>query len=264
MKKVLLVLILMVGVGITYFPLKNQIPVDADEFIKEDSITNRNLAIHQLDSIFNGRKIVTPLYHNFNPKYELVSSSQKSKIDKKNELYQLYSFKPENLMNWEYPLHMLGGDIRVENSQRGKEWNEPLNGGNFYGIWQSGWALGCAKMISGDKYICYMVIPYLVGYLRQSESFYYEFKPSIHEALNTAYDFFTTNEQSKFVNFIKNDNLEKFMSLVSETSSTINVRNFTFEKVENEKSDFGYRSRNDNDRRTGSGWQPTKRRAPPV
>lgn len=238
MKKVLLILILIAGVGIAYIPLKNQIPIEADEFIKEDSITNKNLAIHQLDSIFNGRKIVTPLYHNFNPKYELLSSSQKSKIDKKNELYQLYSFRPEQLTNWEYPLHVLSGDIRVENSQRGKERYEPLNGGSFYGIWQSGWALGCAKMISEDKYICYMVIPYLVGYLRQSESFYYEFKPTIREALNTAYDFFTRDEQSEFVNFIGNNNLEKFMSLVSETYQAINANNFTLEKIENEKSDF--------------------------
>lgn len=240
MKKVLLVLVLMAGVGIAYIPLKNQIPIDADEFMKKDSITNRNLAIHQLDSVFNGRKIVTPLYHNFNPNYELLSSSQKSKIDKKNELYQLYNFKPEHLVNWESPLHVLGADIRIENSQRGKEWYEPLNGGNYYGIWQSGWALGCAKNISGDKYICYMVIPYMVGYLRQSDSFYYEFKPTIREALNTAYDFYTKNEQSEFVNFMGNDNMEKFMSLASETSSPINANNYTFEKVDNEKSDFEF------------------------
>lgn len=240
MKKVLLVLVLMAGVGIAYIPLKNQIPIDADKFMKKDSITNRNLAIHQLDSVFNGRKIVTPLYHNFNPNYELLSSSQKSKIDKKNELYQLYNFKPEHLVNWESPLHVLGADIRIENSQRGKEWYEPLNGGNYYGIWQSGWALGCAKNISGDKYICYMVIPYMVGYLRQSDSFYYEFKPTIREALNTAYDFYTKNEQSEFVNFMGNDNMEKFMSLASETSSPINANNYTFEKVDNEKSDFEF------------------------
>ena len=231
MKKVLLVLVLMAGVGIAYIPLKNQIPFDADEFMKEDSITNRNLAIHQLDSVFNGRKIVTPLYHNFNPNYELLSSSQKSKIDKKNELYQLYNFKPEHLANWESPLDVLGADIRIENSQRGKEWYEPLNGGGFYGIWQSGWALGCAKMISGDKYICYMVIPYMVGYLRQSESFYYEFKPTIREALNTAYDFYTKNEQSEFVNFMGNDNLEKFMSLTCEPTPPINAKNYTFPKI---------------------------------
>ena len=241
MKKILLVLLLMVGVAIAYFPLKKQIPVDADAFQKEDSIKNRNLAMQQIDSVFkSGRsgKIVTPLYHDFNPHYELLSSSQKSKVDKKNELYQLYNFRPEQLTNWEYPLHVLGLDISMENSQRGKEWYEPLKGGNYYGIWQSGWALGCAKMISGEKYICYMVIPYMVGYLRQSESYYYEFKPTIREALNTAYDFYTKNEQSDFVNFIDKDNLEAFMSLTSETSSPINTNNYSFKKIENEKSDF--------------------------
>lgn len=129
MKKILLVLLLMVGVAIAYFPLKKQIPVDADAFLKEDSIKNRNLAMQQIDSVFkSGRsgKIVTPLYHDFNPHYELLSSSQKSKVDKKNELYQLYNFRPEQLTNWEYPLHVLGIDIRMENSQRGKEWYEPL------------------------------------------------------------------------------------------------------------------------------------------
>lgn len=238
MKKILLVLLLMTGVAIAYLPLKKQIPVDADAFLKEDSIKNRGLAMRQLDSVFNGRKIVTPLYHNFNPKYDLLSSSQKSNIDKKNELYQLYKFHPKHLMNPESPLHVLGADIRIENSQRGKERYEPLNGGGFYGIWQSGWALGCAKQISGEKYICYMVIPYMVGYLRQNDSFYYEFKPTIREALNTAYDFYTKNEQSDFVNFISNGNMESFMSLANEFSSPINANNYTFEKVENEKSDF--------------------------
>lgn len=240
MKKILFILLLMIGIAIAYFPFKEQIPIDADNYLKEDSIQNRNLAMRQLDSVFNGRKIVTPLYHNFNPKYELLSSAQKSKIDNKNELYQLYKFRPDHLTNWESPLHVLGADIRIENSQRGKEWYEPLHGGNFYGIWQSGWALGCAKMISGDKYICYMVIPYMVGYNRQNDSFYYEFKPTIREALNTAYDFYTKNEQSEFVNFISRDNMKKFMTLSNELSLIINARNYTFEKVKNEKSDFEF------------------------
>lgn len=241
MKKILLVLLLMAGVAIAYYPLKKQIPVDADAFLKEDSIKNRDLAMHQLDSVFkSGRygKIVTPLYHNFKPHFELLSSSQKSKVDKKNELNQLYSFKPENYIDWEYPLHALGVDIRFENSQRGEKRCEPLKGGNYYGIWQSGWALGCAKMVSGGRYICYIVIPYMVGYLSQSESFYYDFKPTIREALNTAYDFYTQNEQSDFVNFINKDNLEVFLSLSSERPSPINANNYILKRIENEKSDF--------------------------
>lgn len=240
MKKILLVLFLIVCVAVAYIPLNNQIPSDAEEFLKEDSIKNEDLAIHQIDSMFKGSrsgKIVSVLYHNFNPKYELLTSAQKSKIDKKNELYQLYRFKPEHLTNWASPLEVLCIDIRMENSQRGKEWGDPLNGGSFYGIWQSGWALGCAKRISGDKYICYLVIPYLVGYIRQSDSFLYEFKPTIREALNTAYDFYTKNEQSDFINFLGPDHLDKFMSFVQ---PRIDVNNYTIEVVENVKSDFEY------------------------
>lgn len=238
MKKILMVLVLMAGVAIAYFPLKKQIPANADTFIKEDSIKNRRLAMHQLDSVFSkGRshKIVTPLYHDFNPHYELLSSSQKSKVDKKNELYLLYDFKPQWYLEGLRPLLE---DISIENTRRGKESYEPLKGGNFVGIWQSGWALGCAKMISSERYICYMVIPYMVGYLRQSESFYYDFKPTIREALNTAYDFYTQNEQSDFVNFIDIDNMEAFWSLSCETYSLINAKNYSFKKIENEKSDF--------------------------
>lgn len=240
MKKIFLVILLMAGIAIAYIPLKKKIFIDAKSFLLEDSIRNRNLAVHQLDSIFNGRKIVTPLYYNFNPKYELISPSQKSKIDKNNEFHQLYYFRPEHLLNLESPLHVLGCDIRMENFQRGKEQYEPLNGGNFYGIWQSGWAFGCSKQISEEKYICYMIIPYMVGYFRQNYSFFYEFQPTIREALNSAYDFYTKNEQSDFLNFIKNDNLEKFMALTCETSSPINANNYTFEKVENERSDFEF------------------------
>ena len=69
MKKILFILLLMIGIAIAYFPFKEQIPIDADNYLKEDSIQNRNLAMRQLDSVFNGRKIVTPLYHNFRERY---------------------------------------------------------------------------------------------------------------------------------------------------------------------------------------------------
>lgn len=125
MKKFLLVLLLMVCVASAYIPLYNQIPSDAEEFLKEDSLKNEDLAIQKIDSMFKGSKsgkIVSALYYNFNPKYELLTSARKSKVDENNELYQLYHFEPEHLTNWAKPLEALCVDIRMDNSRKGKEW----------------------------------------------------------------------------------------------------------------------------------------------
>ena len=238
MKKILLVVLLMAGVAIAYHPIKKQILVDADNYIKEDSIRNRNLAIHQLDSIFNGRKIVAPLYHDFKTHYELLSASQKSNIDKKNKLYQLYEFRPEHFINWDNPIHVLNAEIRIRNSDRGKDWNEPLNGGAIYGIFQSGWAIGCAKQVSNDKYICYLIIPYMVGYLKQNEGFYDYIKPTIEEVLHQAYDFYTTDDRYNLSNFIAEGNLGTFMTLTSRMSSSIIANNYSMKIVANDDNDF--------------------------
>ena len=51
MKKILLVLLLMTGVAIAYLPLKKQIPVDADAFLKEDSIKNSLISMPRPSTI---------------------------------------------------------------------------------------------------------------------------------------------------------------------------------------------------------------------
>lgn len=239
MKKILLVIFLIICTALAYIPLNNQIYSEIEELVKEDSIKNEQLAIHLLDSMFGESRsniIVTTLYHNCTPKYEILPASKKTKVDKKNELFQLYKFQPEFMINWNNPLEVICGDIRVDNSQG--DWYAPLNGGNYYGIWQSGWALGCAKRISLDKYCCFMIIPYMVGYLRKGE-FYYAFKPTIHDALNTAFDFYTKNEKSEFVHFMGDDNMKKFMHLV-DSLRDYNPRHYNFEKVENNAKDFEF------------------------
>lgn len=66
----------------------------------------------------------------------------------------------------------------------------------------SGWLLKIIEKISYDAFQVYQLYPYEVGYIKQSDSWMYNYMPSVQDAVNEAFDFHTTNEKSSYSKYL--------------------------------------------------------------
>lgn len=64
----------------------------------------------------------------------------------------------------------------------------------------TGWLLHVVEYVSYDCYRTYQLYPYQVGYRKQEYSWAYNYMPDVQDAVNNAFDFWTTNEKSEYSN----------------------------------------------------------------
>ena len=129
-----------------------------------------------------------------------VQYLQFRRLLKYKDIISLYNFdfKKTRLTRNEIQEHICR-ELRVQNSNN--ESCKPVDGANWSGIWQTGWALGIKRKWD-DGYIKYIVIPHAVGFKKQDYSFMYDYM-NIEDALSEAYDFYTKNKKSDFCdNFV--------------------------------------------------------------
>lgn len=102
------------------------------------------------------------------------------------------------------------------------EWNENFSDiYKFYKIDEidDGWQLFVAEKDGYGTMILYNIYPSYVGYKKQESSYMYEWIPAVETCVNEAYDFWTNNSKSNFVEFYKKGNESLVYDLIS------NVRN---------------------------------------
>lgn len=208
MKKTIGVLITIIIVIIVYFPLKRKIPESAEKNLNILKDSMRSDAVHKLDKMFGQSHfgiMMCVLFHDFVPKYELIANNKL----KDDEIYKRYYVTPENISN---SLKNIARSLRLENGELGRDIYMPIVGYNWRGApWQFGWSLGCITRISEDSYICYNIVPYMIGYKKQTDRFMLDLEPSVEDALSQAFDFYSKNDKSPFANFFQESNLKLFL-----------------------------------------------------
>lgn len=182
-----------------YFVLRAKYDVD-EQIFKKDSLL-RKKAIIERDKMFVHKDFdVYPLYKNCKPKYQLNNKALKYYFgNKRSQNYKdvvaLYNFNFNKLLTPRNDLQEhICMELRVQNTNN--ENCKPVDGANWNGIWQTGWALGIKRKWD-NGYIKYVVMPHAVGFRKQENSFMYDYM-NIEEALSEAYDFYTKNKKSNF------------------------------------------------------------------
>lgn len=122
-----------------------------------------------------------------------------------------YSGQRVNYKQVEIPKYRIsnyGTDI----SKSKYEWNEAY--GDLYSMYEltkrydsdinwTGWCLHVFEN-GGDEVSEFIVYPVNVGYIKQSDSWMYNYMPSVQEAVNGAFEFYTNNAQSKYKDNLSN------------------------------------------------------------
>lgn len=203
---ILLLVLMLCTIPLSYkhFILRAKSDIEKQIYKKDDLL--RNNAIKERDKMFVHKDFdVYPLYKNCKPKYQLNNKALKyylgnKRSQKYKDIISLYNFdlKKTRLPRNEIQEHICR-ELRVQNSNN--ESCKPVDGANWSGIWQTGWALGIKRKWD-DGYIKYIVIPHAVGFKKQDYSFMYDYM-NIEDALSEAYDFYTKNKKSDFCdNFV--------------------------------------------------------------
>lgn len=78
---------------------------------------------------------------------------------------------------------------------------------------ENGWCLVEKSAHCGNIYIEF-IFPYAVGFYTPNYDLGYEYSPSVEDAINEAYDFFTTNSKYKLEHYNKNINTRVFDEII--------------------------------------------------
>ena len=62
----------------------------------------------------------------------------------------------------------------------------------------SGWMLNVKEKIAYNAFQFYQLYPYEIGFIKQSDSWMYNYMPSVQDAVNAAFEFQTTNDKSDY------------------------------------------------------------------
>ena len=100
-----------------------------------------------------------------------------------------------------------------DSNQRREKWNEDY--GDLYRMYKlvpkytsenswdsdrqwSGWMFNVIEKISYDAFQFYQLYPYEVGFIKQSDSWMYDYMPSVQEAVNGSFEFQSSNDKSDY------------------------------------------------------------------
>lgn len=78
----------------------------------------------------------------------------------------------------------------------------------------SGWMLNVKEKFAYNAFQFYQLYPYEVGFIKQSDSWMYNYMPSVQDAVNAAFEFQTTNDKSDYSKCISGVSLWDIISAV--------------------------------------------------
>ena len=84
--------------------------------------------------------------------------------------------------------------------------------------YEDGWTLAVLEHDWDGVYITW-VFPYAVGYIRQNYDWLADYVPSVPSAVNTAFEFYTTNEQSKYYDSFEKGCFDRVWSQIHEAEN---------------------------------------------
>lgn len=217
MKNIILVItsLAIMATVILYAYLYQQVTIDADNYFEKVRQNNYNQAIKKMEKLFIHKNLdVYPLYYNCAARYikkdfknsPFVSTCEKHISDMPQDVTTTYFCSPEKTDSY------LFGDTFVEkittylnyidNTHNAK--GSSINGVNWKGIFQTGWAFGIRQKYNDSTFVQYIVSPYAVSY-RKNDYNIDEHEVPIQECINNAYKFYTENIQSEYKNWIVKD-----------------------------------------------------------
>lgn len=199
--------------------LTNKVSEEADKYIHEQIEDQRILAERQVDSLFVHKHTdIFPLYYECKSRYLKVDYIKqaglmfKDIINFSNDLSKIpsdvtstYYVAPEDPQV--YTSRGISEDVKAEirvHNLNNDGIQAGIQGVNWLGLWQTGWALGVRENFGGGCIVEYMIIPYAVSFRKQSFGTL-EGYMTIDEILHYAFKFYTENEKSKFKKSIVTD-----------------------------------------------------------
>lgn len=163
----------------------------------------------KLNNVFNGRSYIDVVYSGKKAYYDNMVIPKKPEYDNLidesvffKEIYQNDIDKWNGLYNNIYKMYQIKWDRR----DRG-EWvtgYEDKDGWNLVKIQHD-----------HDGYLVSFYFPYAVGYFKQNDYWLYQYEPSIQNAVDGAFDFFTTNVKSNFINEFERGSSSKMSSAIN-------------------------------------------------
>ena len=154
--------------------------------IKDDRL--RKEAYHNLDTFFEKQnKFVRIAYSGNKVSYEMTEVPEfkyKYKIP--------YTDKEKQYYDWE---NYYGDIYKMYKLKPKYESDDEWTGFRFDVISSQGW----------DIISTYQVYPYMIGCRKQSQSYMYNYMPSVQTAVGEAFDFWTSNDKSSYKKYIDND-----------------------------------------------------------
>lgn len=136
----------------------------------------RNDIRNQIDLTFSGKRYLVDTYSYNSADYSICENPGKEKMISEKKYNEMFPDLTSNRDSKAY------GDIYKS-----------------YKITEGGWTLSVAEY-DGWRLMTYYISPVYVCYLKQSDSYMYEYMPSVLTALDEAHKFWTENEKSQYSN----------------------------------------------------------------
>ena len=198
--------------------VSNQIADDAKAYIADLVKQQRSIARKQVDSIFTHKHTdVFPIYSRCKPHY-LMGEIKKSNGSMFEDFMDVAYTKPKLPADAKLTYHVvledgnrgLVEDVKSEIRTYNRD-NEGAQTGiqraNMKGLWQTGWGLGVREKdtggMEGRRVFEYIITPYAISY--RNESNFVKDIFSIDDILDSAYKFYTEDDQSDFKRSLVSD-----------------------------------------------------------
>ena len=166
--------------------------IGVDQYVKAKDQRLRTEIHEKIDEIFAGRKQYVDIsYSGYKVGYERVSIPEKPKPlghhdEEINKFYEEMNRKSMDAWTENY-----GNLTRLYRTHyKRSDWASPSD-------YKDGWNLVILEHDYEGVYETW-IFPYAVGYIKQENSWFYDFAPSVPSAVNEAFDFYTKNEKSVY------------------------------------------------------------------
>ncbi len=162
--------------------------IGVEKFIeKKDDRLSRDIRV-KLNNAFTKHQYIDISYSGYRVGYEYIAIPEKP--------FSLFEMDSRRIDEWndDYGDLYRMSKIKYKNDEDG--WNFVILEKDMYGVYQS-W-----------------LFPYAVGYKKQTDSWMYNYEPSVKEAVNEAFEFWTTSPKSQFIDTFEKGCLNKMWSKI--------------------------------------------------
>lgn len=180
-KRILICISIYIFLGIGIFFVARAYTDIKDDRLKGEAYKNLNTFFEKQN------KFISITYSNEKVSYE------KTEIPVFKEKFSFFKDdKDEQRYNWEqfygdiYKMYKLKPKYESDN-----KW--------------SGYQFDVIEIVQGEYIRKYQIYPYLVGYKKQSESYIYNYTPSVQTAIDESFEFWSTNNKSHYKGYINNN-----------------------------------------------------------